>query len=110
MDRFDKTTGSLIGFSDLGDVNNLFAEYEQKDNALKQLAKIMMTVMVRGQHEVYLCTVSSCIYIFTIWKAIHWLTRLGLIDVPITCDGASKMFKMHGLTNRLPYTKPSMCF
>ena len=26
---FDKSTGSLIGYADLGDVNNLFAEYEQ---------------------------------------------------------------------------------
>ena len=31
---FDKSTGSLIGFADLGNVNNLFAEYEQ-DNAPK---------------------------------------------------------------------------
>ena len=41
-----------------------------------------------------------------IWKAIHRLTRLGLVVVAITCDGASnnrKMFEMHGLTNGLPY-------
>lgn len=111
---FDKTTGSLIGFSDLGDVNNLFAEYEQKDNAPKRLAKVMMTLMVRG-----LFTSLKYIYaqfpavstkgadIFTIiWKAIHRLTRLGLVVVAITCDGASnnrKMFDMHGLTNGLPY-------
>ena len=45
---FDKTTGALIGFSDLGDVNNLFAAYEHNDSALKHLAKTMLTLMVRG--------------------------------------------------------------
>lgn len=50
---FNKTTGSLTGFSDLGDINNLFASVEQKckdtdSGHQTPLAKCMLVFMIRG--------------------------------------------------------------
>ena len=93
---FDKSTESLIRFADLGNMNNLFVEYEQ-DNAPKTLVKIMLlTLMVRGLFTsikfIYtqfpaVSTKGSGIFVI-IWKTIHCLTRLGLV-VAITYDGTS---------------------
>lgn len=113
---FDKKTGSLIGFADLGDINNLFSEYEDSaaNSKPKPLAKVMLTFMLRGLFTnmkfVYaqfpaVSTKGTDIFVL-LWKAIDRLTRLGLTVVTVTCDGASnnrKMFEMHGLTNGLPY-------
>ena len=51
---FDKHTGSLTGFTDLGDVCNLLAEYEQQQSGggsttfHHPVAKCMIVFMVRG--------------------------------------------------------------
>ena len=51
---FDKHTGSLTGFTDLGDVGNLLAEYEQQQSGggsttfRRPVAKCMVVFMVRG--------------------------------------------------------------
>ena len=117
---FNKHNGKLVGFQDLGDINNLLAEYERQHNEndkmfLKRpLAKTMVVFMVRG-----LFTSLKFVYaqfptasakgddLFPLlWKAILRLTRLGLQVLGITCDGAKsnhKMFKMHGITNGVPY-------
>ena len=50
---FDKHTGSLTGFTDLGDVCNLLAEYEQQQsgaastNFRRHVAKCMVVFMVQ---------------------------------------------------------------
>ena len=89
---FNKHNGKLVGFQDLGDINNLLAEYERQHNEndkmfLKRpLAKTMIVFMVRG-----LFTSLKFVYaqfptasakgddLFPLlWKAILRLTRLGL--------------------------------
>ena len=51
---FDKHTGSLTGFTDLGDVGNLLAEYEQQQSGCDSttfhhpVAKCIIVFMVRG--------------------------------------------------------------
>ena len=51
---FDKHTGSPTGFTDLGDVFNLLAEYEQQQSGgdsttfRHSVAKCMIVFMVRG--------------------------------------------------------------
>ena len=51
---FDKHTGSLTGFTDLGDVFNLLAEYEQQQSGgdsttfRHSVAKCMIVFMVQG--------------------------------------------------------------
>jgi len=112
---FDKKTGALIGFADLGNINNLFSEYEDTANSKpKPLAKAMLTFMLRGTftnmkflYAQFPAVSTKGMDIFVLlWQAIDRLTRLGLTVLTVTCDGASnnrKMFEMHGLTNGLPY-------
>ncbi len=49
---FDKPTGAMIGFTDLGDINNHLVQLEKSledDKLVKpKLAKTMMVFMVRG--------------------------------------------------------------
>ena len=51
---FNKHNGQLIGFQDLGEVNNLLADYERQHNEndemflRRPLAKTMVVFMVRG--------------------------------------------------------------
>ena len=47
---YDKYTGELIGFTDLGDINSHLLPLEQSlvDSKLQPLATTIMTFMVRG--------------------------------------------------------------
>ena len=69
---FDKHTGEMIGFCNLGDVNEHLLQFERSlseiddtsasENSPK-LAKTMMVFMVRGlfsKLQIPLCTVSMC--------------------------------------------------
>ena len=51
---FNKHSGSFIGFQDLGDMNNLLAEYENQHNEIegmflrRPLTKTMVVFMIQG--------------------------------------------------------------
>ena len=49
---FQKTSGSLVGYEGLGDINNLLHDAEQQTNnpgtCIRPLAKLMLVFMVRG--------------------------------------------------------------
>ena len=46
---FDKHTGALIGFTDLGDTNNYIAKLERATSEkMEPLAKSLLVLMVRG--------------------------------------------------------------
>ena len=46
---FDKHTGELVGFTDLGDTNNYIAKLERATSEkLEPLAKSLLVLMVRG--------------------------------------------------------------
>lgn len=48
---YDKYTGRLIGFVDIGSINNHLAQFEQslsEDDAAPPLAKTMVVLMVKG--------------------------------------------------------------
>ena len=98
---YDKHTGSLTGYSDIGEVNNLFTELEQdKKGSLSRrpLAKSVLAFMVRGLFTslkfpyVHFPTTSTTgAELFPILrKVISRLTRLGLQILTVTCDGASE--------------------
>ena len=89
---YDKHNGRLIGFVDLGDINNHLARFEElllEDDAAgtdPSLAKSMVALMVRGlfttlkfTYAQFPCTivllVSSCFFPF--WEAIFHLERMG---------------------------------
>ena len=104
---FNKHTGALTGFVDLGDATNHLDNY---DEPKRKVAKTVVVLMVRG-------LVSDLIFPYAmfaaasltgpdlfplVWKAIGRLTLLGFRPLVITCDGAKnnrKMFAMHGDKN-----------
>ena len=110
---YDKHTGSLTGYSDMGDVNNLFAELEEEKKSSvsrRPLAKCVLVFMVRGLFNrlkfpyVHFPTTSTTgAELFPILrKMISRLTRLGLRIMTVTCDGASEnrlLFSLHDEKN-----------
>lgn len=116
---FNKSNGSLTGFADLGEVNNLLLAAEQKykdpDSVQRRpLAKLMFVIMVRGlfntlkfPYAQFPASSTKGAQLFPILRqCIFRLTRLGLTVVSVTCDGASdnrRMFSLHGGEKDLVY-------
>lgn len=121
---FDKSNGSLTGFSDLGEVNNILLAAEQKykdpDSVQrKPLAKRMLVIMVRGlfnslkfPYAQFPASSTKGAQLFPLLRhCIFRLTRLGLTVVSVTCDGASdnrRMFSLHGTGKDLVYKTVNM--
>ena len=117
---FNKHSGEMIGFSDLGEINELLAKYERAykpgegEICHRPIAKCVVTFMIRGLFTSMKFVYSQFAAVSTkgaelfvlLWKVIERLTLLGFEVVAVTCDGASnnqKLFDLHGLTNGLPY-------
>ena len=116
---FNKSNGSLTGFSDLGDVNNLLSCVEQqfKDPESvhqKPLAKYILVFMIRGlfnslkfPYVQFPASSTKGAQLFPLLhKAIFRLTRLGITVVTVTADGASenrRLFSLHGKGKTLVY-------
>ena len=115
---FDKHTGSLIGYSDLGEINNVLSDYEQQLNSShrtpRPIAKLMLVFMVRGlfislkfPYVQFPAASTKGGDIFPLVRqAIKHLTRLGLCVMMITYDGASdnrRMFVMFNFKADLSY-------
>jgi len=108
----------LVGYSDLGEINNVLLDYEQhlenSGRTPRPLSKCMLVFMVRGlftslkfPYLQYPASSTKGADIFPLLQqAIKHLTRLGLCVVSVTCDGASdnrKMFSMHDPSSTLCY-------
>ena len=115
---FNKHSGELIGYSDLGEVNNLLADYEQhmlsSETTPRPLGKCMLIFMVRGLFtslkfpyvQFAAASTKGCDIFPLVRQAIKHLTRLGLFVTTITCDGASdnrRMFAMFNSKDTLSY-------
>lgn len=98
---YQKSTGRLVGFTDLGDVQNQLRTFEQRLSKETQpesdLASHMFVVMVRGLFwnftyplAHYPTSKTSSDEIFAlVWQSIEWLEMSGLKVVAVTCDGAA---------------------
>lgn len=114
---FDKHTCQLIGFTDLGEINNRLDNLEKQcssNNTSSDVATHMLMFMVRG-----LCSALEYPYaqfpskgvtadsLFpTVWESVQRLESSGFKVIAFTCDGASsnrKFFKMHQRRNGLAY-------
>ena len=111
---YNKSTGSLIGFVDLGGTMQQLSEYEESlssGNHIRPLAKTMMVFMVRG----VFCNISFPYAQFPmasaqardvfplLWQTIDRLEMNNLHVLGVTGDGASvnrKVFQMHSSTPR----------
>ena len=108
---FDKHTGTLIGYSDLGEVNNLLSDYEQQlstsEETPRLLGKCMLMFMVRGlftnlkfPYVQFPANSTKGANIFPLVRqAIKHLSRLGLHVITVTCDGASDNQRMFSMFN-----------
>lgn len=113
---YNKHSGALVGFEDLGDINNLIAIFERQaeSRSTRPIAKCMLTFMVRGLFTsikfVYAQFPSSspkgCKIFVLVWKAVEHLTRIGFKVLAIVCDGAKnnrRMFNLHSTGNDFCY-------
>ena len=109
---YDKNTGTLTGYADLGEINNLLMAAKQRfkdpiSNMQRPLAKCMLAIMIRGlfnslkfPYVQFPAASTKGAQLFPLLhQCIFRLTRLGL-------TGASdnrRMFSLHGTGKELVY-------
>lgn len=117
---FDKSTGAITGFIDLGNLNNHFIDLENtiSKGANKRyhrpLAKTLLVFMVRGAvtnlvfpYALYsAASPRGCDLFPLLWQVIERLTRIHFRVLAVTSDGATcnrSLFKMHTRTRDVIY-------
>ena len=121
---YDKHDGSLIGFVNIGDINNQILEFETMlesgGTANPPLAATMMMFIVRGllhkfnyPYAQFTCRkgVAGDLVFDPIWEAVARLERIGFCVLALCCDGASsnrKLWKLHSKGNKLLHKIPNI--
>lgn len=109
--------GAILGFTDIGDLNNHLLEYErtlEKEEEKEEVAKSMMVIMVRGlfcklqfAYAQFPCASVCGYHMYDIfWEAVERLERCGFRVIACTCDGLSanrSFFKLHGKKDKAVY-------
>lgn len=107
---FDKHETKVVGFVDMGDVNNELADLERECSTTEQhpaIATHMLVLMVRGvftglrfPYAHFPTTNIKAEQLFDIvWETIERLEHMKFKVIVVCADGAStnrKMFRMHG--------------
>ena len=100
-------TGKLIGFCDLGTVNNELYAYNAKEKRVPELATHILAIMIRGIFSRIECVVahypckgfSSDQLFVSIWEGVGLLEGYGFKVRALICDGATpnrKFYRYHG--------------
>ena len=108
---YNKHTGALVGFANLGDTNEHLVKFQQTIEASNSddrqpLAKTMLVFMVRGllsslqyPYVQFACRSVTGEQLFDLfWEAVYRLERMGLRVLAATADGAStnrRLFSLH---------------
>ena len=108
---FEKSTGALFGFTDLGETNNQLHDFEAMlktdASALQRpLAKTMVVFMFKGLFtntalpyaQFAASSLTGADMFPLLWKVINRLTRIGCHVLGVTCDGGSpnrRLFQLH---------------
>ncbi|SMN01853.1 hypothetical protein SPONN_126 [uncultured Candidatus Thioglobus sp.] len=114
---YDKYSGHIIGFTSLGDLNDIMSCLEQgcEEEVLHpSLSKYILVLMVRGiffrlefPYAHFGTEGATGDFLFPIiWDAIRQLECIGLKVICVTGDGASpnrKFFRMHGEKGAITY-------
>ncbi|KAL5510548.1 hypothetical protein EMCRGX_G006110 [Ephydatia muelleri] len=117
--KFDKHSGGLTGFVDIGNINNHLSQYESQvcnDDIRDSLASSMLVLMISGlftnlkfPYAQFPCTELSGDQLFPmIWNAVSRLENLGFIVLALCCDGLSsnrKFFRLHDADSKTPVNK-----
>ena len=118
---WDKYTGELIGFVDLGDTTTNYATLQD----VKELATHVLVFLVKSvvnplsySFTTFATTGANSYQIFTLfWKAVSLLENINLKVIAVTADGASpnrKFFRMHkqidgGSDQTVVYRTKNLC-
>ena len=112
----------MVGFTDLGAVNNHLKKYEEvvsgdSDGSVMEVAHSMLVLMVRGlfsklqfPYVQFPCTSLSGDQMFEpFWEAVERLERCGFRVMGLVCDGLAanrRLFSMHGGSHKTanPFT------
>ena len=98
---YDKHSGELVGFVNLGETNNHLLQFEQEmegsTSEHEPLANSMVVIMVRGlfrhlqfPYAQFPCaSVTGDLLFDPFWEAVSRLEHCGLKVLALTCDGAS---------------------
>lgn len=113
---YDKFTGNVIGFCNLGTINDELLQLENVADIHPPVAKQILAVMIRGvffKFEFPLAHfstegVTADLLFPLVWEGIRIVESTGLKVIAVTADGAShnrKFFKMHGTEDIVYKTK-----
>ena len=103
---YNKHSGEIIGYTDLGDINDELLQLERKLKDPPPIAKYILVFMVHGiffhlqfpfAHFATRGITGESLYPL-VWEAVRRLEALGLKVISATSDGASpnrKFFRMH---------------
>ena len=118
---FDKHQGNLIGFVNLGEINNHLLKFEEmlQGHDYCTLANSMLVFMVRGlfskfnfPYAQFCCSdLSGDLMFDPFWEAIARLERQGFNVLAVTCDGAStnrRLWKLHANGNKVIHKIPNV--
>ena len=106
---YDKHSGSLIGFTNMGDINNHLMNFERSladEPGETSIASSVLVIMVRGllsklnfpYAQFAVANLSGDLMVDPVWEAISRLERQGIRVLALTCDGASanrRLWKLH---------------
>ena len=108
---YEKSTGALFGFTDLGEVNNQLDDYEKSlsgdgTGLQRPLAKTMLVFMFKGLFtnvampyaQFPACSLKGHYMFPLLWEAIGRLTRIRCCVLGVTCDASSpnrRLFQLH---------------
>lgn len=106
---YEKNTGELVGFCDVGDINNYLLKFQKsfEEDSKPQLAKTMLVFMVRRlfgstlqfPYSQFATRDLSGDQIFNpFWDTVYHLERCGFKVIAATADGASPnrtFFSLH---------------
>ena len=97
---YDKHSGSLIGFANMGDINNHLINFERSltdEPGEPSIASSVLVIMVRGllsklnfpYAQFAVANLSGDLLVDPVWEAISRLERQDIRVLALTCDGAS---------------------
>ncbi len=115
---YDKHSGELVGFVNLGETNTHLLQFEQqlvgKESVCEPLAKSMQVFMVRGLFthlqfayaQLPCASVTGDLPFDPLREAVSRLERRGMKVLALTCGGAPinhRLFKLHKSEDQLVY-------
>ena len=111
---YDKHSGSLIGFTNMGEINNHLINFERSladEPGEASIASSVLVIMVRGLFsklnfpyvQFAVASLSGDLMVDPVWEAISRLERQGIRVLALTCDGASanrRLWKLHSMQRK----------